>query len=409
MRTYTELFRVAEFRALFAAQCLNMGAGAVASLALGSITYQATGSAALSGLSMFGGPLVSLVGSWFLLSASDLLRPRFAILLSDLVVVGANLVQAVPGLPWPVRFLLLALPWLAMSATGGSTTALMSEVLPEAAFVLGRSTMNIAVGVMQIVGYGAAGALLLVLSTSQVFLVAAALAGLAAVVVRFGIGDRPPRAAGPVLARTRAVNRELLGSGTLRPLYLCLWVPNGLIVGCEALFVAYAGERAGYLFAAAAAGMLTGDVVVGRFLPAATRDRLIGPLRLLLAAPYLLFWFDPGLAAALLVGWLASVGYAAGLPLQERLLAHTAPSHRGQVLGLRGSGMMVMQAVGAALAGTVADVVGRGSTGAAYAMGSMALLSLAVTLLLTRGLRRSAPARSGAGGATLQEETGRFS
>ena len=104
---------------------------------------------------------------------------------------------------------------------------------------------------------------------------------------------RPARSTTSLVKRTREVNRRLLGSRVVRPIYLTLWVPNGLIVGCEALFVPFAGERAGYLFAVSAAGMLIGDVVVGRFVPTALRDRLIGPLRFLLAVPYLGFFLVP--------------------------------------------------------------------------------------------------------------------
>ena len=75
-------------------------------------------------------------------------------------------------------------------------------------------------------------------------------------------------------------------------------LPNGLVVGCEALFVPYAGERAGWLLAAGAIGMMTGDLVVGRFLTAAARRRTSTPLRLLLAAPFLVFAFDPGIPLA---------------------------------------------------------------------------------------------------------------
>ncbi|HET6698525.1 MAG TPA: MFS transporter [Nocardioidaceae bacterium] len=395
MRTYTELFRVVEFRVLFASTCLNVGASSMASLALGTLTFQATGSATLSALAMFGGPLMTLLGSHFLLSASDLLRPRFAILLIDGLLVAVNVLQAIPGLPLPVRFLLVALPWLAMSATSGSTVALMSEILPTEAFVLGRSTMNIAVGVMQVVGYGAAGLLLVMLSTSELFLAAAAAGAASLLLVRLGLAERAARATGPVVRRTRAVNRQLLGSRTLRPIYLCLWVPNGLIVGCEALFVPFAGQRAGFLFASAAAGMLLGDVVVGRFVSERHRDRLIEPLRLLLAVPFLAYWWVPALGLAMAAAFLASVGYAASLPLQERLLAQTAPDQRGHVLGLRGTGMMVMQGIGAGLGGVIADLVDRGSEGAGYAMGLLAVLSLIVTAALTPGLRRSRPVRSG--------------
>ena len=89
----------------------------------------------------------------------------------------------------------------------------------------------------------------------------------------------------------------LLGSPLLRPVFLAAWVPNGLIVGCESLFVPFAGRSAGYLFAATAAGMLTGDILVGRFLPAAARTWLVEPLRFLLAAPYVLFFLHPAAGA----------------------------------------------------------------------------------------------------------------
>jgi MFS family permease len=394
VRTYTELFRVAEFRVLFVCACLNVGASSMASLALGTIAFQTSGSATLSALAMFGGPLITLLGSTFLLSASDLLPPRRAMLFIGALLVTVNAVQAVPGLPLWTRFALVALPFLAMSATSGTATALMSEMLPTDAFVLGRSTMNIAVGVMQIVGYGTAGLLLVALSTTELFLAAAAVGAVSLVLVRLGLAERPARATGPVVRRTREVNRKLLGSRVLRPVYLCLWVPNGLIVGCEALFVPYGGQRAGFLFAAAAAGMLLGDVVVGRFIPERHRDALIEPLRLLLAVPFLVLWLVPGLAIAMAATFLASIGYAASLPLQERLLAHTDADQRGQVLGLRGTGMMVMQGVGAATGGVIADLIGDGRTGAAYAMGLLAVASLLVTAALTPGLRRSRPTPS---------------
>ncbi|MYX42732.1 MFS transporter, partial [Streptomyces sp. SID89] len=55
--------------------------------------------------------------------------------------------------------------------------------------------------------------------------------------------------------------------------YLGLWLPNGLVVGCESLYVPYAPGAAGTLFACAALGMLAGDVTVGRLLPPAVRRR----------------------------------------------------------------------------------------------------------------------------------------
>jgi hypothetical protein len=62
---------------------------------------------------------------------------------------------------------------------------------------------------------------------------------------------------------SRPANRRLLGSPVTRPLYIALWVPNGLVVGCESLFVPYGnaasaghGSLTGWLFASTAPSRL---------------------------------------------------------------------------------------------------------------------------------------------------------
>ena len=390
--TYRQLFAVPEFRVLFLVQCLNIGSYAVASLALGTITFTATGSPVLTALAMFGAPLMRIVGQVLFGSGSDLVRPRTALVLVAATTMVTDLLQALPGLAWGWRFVLLAVGPLVTSALGGSMIALVSDILPPDGFILGRATMNIAVGGMQIVGYGIGGLLLITFTTTQLFLGAAAALLVAVLLLRLGLCDHPPRHTGEsVVKRTREVNRALLGSRVTRPIYLTLWVPNGLIVGCEALFVPFAGARAGYLFAVTAAGMLLGDVVVGRFLAVPVRDRLITPLRLLLAVPYLAFFLVPSLPYAAALAFVASVGYSSGLPLQERLVTHTDGKARGQVFGLQGTGLMAGQAVGALIGGTVASGLGVGPAAAAQAMGVMAVGSVLVSLALTPGLRRSRP------------------
>lgn len=392
MRTYRQLFGIAEFRVLFATQCLSVAAASVGSLALATITYSATRNALLSGLAMFGGPLIRLAASWFLLSASDLLRPRQAMAAVAAIGCAADLLQAIPGMPWGLRFVILALPWIAMSATGGSMLALVSDILPAGSYVFGRATLNIAVGGMQIVAYALGGILLLYLHTPALFLCAAAASALAFPLVVKGVGDHPARSAGqPLVRRARTINRRLLGSRLLRPVFLAAWIPNGLIVGCESLFVPFAGRSAGYLFAATAAGMLSGDILVGRFLPAQARTWLIEPLRFLLAVPYVLFLLHPPVLPAAALGFLASAGYAASLPLQERLISHTGPEIRGQVLGLNSTGLTAMQGIGAVLAGVLTQRLHGGPTAAATAIGLMACASLAVTVALIPGLRRTRP------------------
>jgi hypothetical protein len=401
--TYRSLFAIREFRVLFVNFCVVVLSVAASGLALATITYQATRSAVLTGLSLFGGPLVSLVVSQLLLASSDRVGPRTALMCQLGAALACDALQLVPGMPWQARLALLAIPYAVYAMFGGTRWVLVRAIVPEGSYILARSTMNLAEG-MQVVGYGAGGLALLWLSPRGLFLVAAVADLLALVSVRLGIRARPPRPAcgpgsadkGNVIGRTAAVNWRLLRSPVTRPLYIALWVPNGLIVGCESLFVPYGhcgsaghGAVAGWLFAATAAGAMAGEVLVGRLVPPRWRDRCIGPLRLLLAAPYLFFFLAPPVSIAVPLGFLASAGYAASLPLQDRLLRNTDETIQGQVLGLHANGMLTWQAIGALIAGTAAAWLPP-----AAAMGAMAAASTAVTLLLVPGLRRSAPAEA---------------
>lgn len=389
MRTYSELFAVREFRNLFLANCAGIAAHTTSALALGSLTYAVTGSAALTALSMFGAPLAGMLGSLTLLSAADSLPPRRAMTIAALVALVGTAIQAVPGLPIGARLAVILLVAYLGSITGGARWALLNDILPTGGYVLARSTMNASVGVMQIAGFGTGGLLLVWLTPYQVFLIATALRAVSAATTWFGVRERPARTgARASTARTMQVNRRLWADRGCRALYLNLWLPSGLVVGCEALFLPYAGDRAGFLFAAGALGMLAGDVVVGRFLSPAARRRCVLPLRLLLPLPYLAFLLHPDLPLAMLLALLASVGFAASLPLQEWLIDRSPPEAHGQTLGLQQNGMMTGQAVFAAFAGVVADVL---PTHRAVAL--LALLSLATTLLLTRSLQHARPAQ----------------
>ncbi|BCJ75005.1 membrane protein [Catellatospora sp. IY07-71] len=382
------MFTVREFRSLFLANCAGIAAHTSSALALGSLTYAVTGSAALTALSMFGAPLAGVLGSVTLLSAADSLPPRRALTLAALVALAGTALQAVPGLPIGARFVVIMLVAYVGSITGGARWSLLNDILPPGGYVLARSTMNASVGVMQIAGFGTGGLLLVWLSPHQVFLIATALRAVAVAMTWFGLRERPARSGVRTSTRqTMRVNRQLWADRGCRALYLNLWLPGGLVVGCEALFLPYAGERAGFLYAAGALGMLTGDVVVGRILSPAARRRCVVPLRLLLPLPYLVFVIRPGLPLAMVLALVASVGFAASLPLQEWLIDRTPPEARGQALGLQQNGMMTGQAVFAALAGTVADVLP-----AHVAITLAAGLSLATTLLLSRSLRYARPA-----------------
>jgi MFS family permease len=270
-----------------------------------------------------------------------------------------------------------------VASASGVRYGLLNEILPPGGYLLGRSVLNMSVGMTQICGFAVGGVLIATLSARGALLAGAGAYLAAAAIARFGLTRRRARAAGrPSITQMWRNSAQLWSYPPRRYVYLALWVPNGLIVGCESLFVSYAPRHAGLLFAFAALGMLAGDMLTGRFVPPRWRERLGAPLRLLLAAPYLAFALHPALPVAVAAIVLASVWYSASLLLQQRLMALTPASLSGHALGLHSSGMLTMQGVGATLAGAVAGLTSPGA-----AMAVMAMISVAVTVILAPGLR----------------------
>ncbi|MFE9097249.1 MFS transporter [Streptomyces sp. NPDC007264] len=384
MRSYSDLFRTREFTPLFLSSALHTAASTLGGPALGTLVYRATDSPLLSAVSMFGPQLAQVVGATTLLSASDRLPPRVTMAGIACVFAAGTAATATPGLPVGAVFALLLLLGLVQSLGGGVRWGLLNEILPKDGYLLGRSVFNMMNGLMQVTGYATGGLLIAVLSPRATLLVAAALYLASAVGIRCGLTRRPPRASGrPSVARTWRTNALLWSSPPRRTTYLLLWVPNGLVVGCESLYVSYAPDRAGVLFACAAFGMLVGDVTTGRLLPPALRRRLGIPFLLLLAAPYLPFALHPTVPVAAACAALASVGFGASLIQQERLMSLTPRELSGHALGLHSAGMLTLQGVSAALAGAVAEL-----TTPATAMTVMAAASAGVTLTLAATGRR---------------------
>jgi predicted MFS family arabinose efflux permease len=399
VHTYRELFRTPEFTPFFLASSVQVAAQTMSSLALGTLIYSATGSPLLSALAIFGPSLTQVIGATTVLSAADRLPPRAALCALSLVFAAGTAVLAIPGVPVWASFAIVACLGLVASLAGAVRYGLLNEVVAPADYLLGRSVLNMSVGTMQICGFAAGGVLIATLSPRGTLLVGAALYAGGAAAARFGLTRRPARAAGrPSVGDTWRINARLWSSTARRYVYLALWVPNGLIVGCESLFVAYAPRHAGALFVSAAVGMLAGDTLAGRFIPGRWRERLGAPLRVVLAAPYLIFAVRPALSIAVAVVVVASVGYCASLLLQERLMALTPQELSGQALGLASSGMLAMQGASAAVAGAIAQ-----QFSPATAMAAMAAISLAVTLILAPGLR---PAERGPKAASVRQAAG---
>ena len=360
MTTYAEVWQHRQFRVLFGTRTLGIVADTLRIVALSLLVYAATDSPALAALAYGISFLPQLFGAGLLGALADRIRPRRLIALGYLIEAAAALVLATVPLPiWGCLVLVAAVATLT-PVFAGASNRLVAEVLTGDAYVLGRSLSNMASSLAQLAGLAGAGLAVAALGDRQAILCSAAGHLIAAIWVRLGLPDLHLEAAarGGLARRSLQGNLALLRDRTIRRLLLVQWLPAGFITGAEALMVPYAAGRglppavAGWLLAAVPVGMLGGNLVVGRLVRPAARERLIPALIALMGLPCLLFlapvpW--PALAAALVV---VGVGFAFGLGVQAAFRDALPPSGRGQAFGL-----LSTQGLLPAAAGMLAEAV----------------------------------------------------
>ncbi|GII00734.1 MFS transporter [Planobispora takensis] len=378
--TYGELFAVGEFRVLFGSFALLVAGDQVKMLALAALVHERTGSPGLSAAAYMLGFLPYIVGGTFLLSLADRIRPRTLMITGELLRAATCLLLAVPDFPvWAMLALVLG-TGLFSPVFGAARTALLPELLPGDAFVLGRSVLTLTAAGAQVGGLALGGGVLAAAGPGGALVITAGLSAGAALVLRLGLGDIPARGrgAGGAVRETLRANRDLLADARVRGLLLAQWLPVSFVTGAEAVFIPYLGAAAGIALAAASLGLALGNVAVGRLVSPRGRERLALPLAVAAGVPLLGFVLRPGLAGTVAIAVLAAAaGGSYSLGLQRRFVDVTPEPVRGQAFGLVSAGMMTGQAAGAALAGLAAELTAPHSAmalaGVAVILGSLAL------------------------------------
>ena len=381
--TYREVLADPRYRLLFLTRSVAVVADSLRITTFSVLVFATTGSPLLSAVAFGAGFLPQFPGSVLLGSLADRLRPRALIAGGYLLEGAAAIALATAGLPIAASLVLVALVALATPLFGGASARLTAEWLTGDAYVLGRSLNNIASSGAQLLGLALGGAAVAALGAHRALLLGAGLYLAVATAVRLGLPDlRPAGAAtGSVVCSSLRGTGALVRAPGLRRLLLANWLPSAFTAGAEGLIVSYAGQRhfaAGsyaLLMACLPLGMLLGDLLVGRLLRPAARERLVVPLVALLGLPLLGFTADPGpwTAAALLL--LTGTGFAYGLGLQRAFLEALPADGQGHAFGLVNSGNMTLQGVGPACFGALAALTGTG----------VAMASAGAATLLTAG------------------------
>jgi predicted MFS family arabinose efflux permease len=272
------------------------------------------------------------------------------------------------------------------AVASAARSALLPDLLDGDRYVLGRAVFSMAAGGTQVLGFAVGGILIAALGPYGTLWITVGSCLLSAALLRLRLAEYPRRgtASGYAVRETWRVNRELLRRPAIRSLLLAQWLPSALMVGAEGVLVPYAvqigmPESAGLLFTAVALGMLIGDLTIGRLVSPQSRERLAGPLAVLLGAPLLGFVLSPGPVTAALLLAVSGFGVAYHLGLARRFLEAVPEANRGQAFGLALTGTMTLQGVSAA---------GGGALGEVFAPGWVVAVAGAASLLAVGGLWR---------------------
>jgi MFS family permease len=388
--TYWSVFAVREFRVLFAAFGLYVLGFQFEILGVSVLVFTQTRSAFLTALAFALGFAPQAVGGALFTSLADRLPPRLVIGSGLLIrAVPGLVIGLLPGLPVPVMLALVAAASAIAPVFSAATSGLLPEVLDGDRYIMGRSVFNLTGAGTQIIGLGIAGAVLAAVPPRWLLLAAGLTLTVAAAVSRLGLRRRDARTRGPahrgrgVVRTTLAGHAALLRDPVVRGLLLVQWLPAWFAAGAESLIVPYTGSlgrpasAAAPLLAAVPAGMLIGEVLVGRFCRPVMRQRLALPLLAGNGLPLLVFWLRPAPPLAIVALGLCGLGFAYQLGIQQAFLDSVPERLRGQAFGLYTTGAMGGQGLGPVAAGLLASALGPGP-----AMATAGAATLAAALAL---------------------------
>ncbi|MEW1758115.1 MFS transporter [Streptomyces cyaneofuscatus] len=393
---YRAVFAVTEFRAVFAAHLLSLLGVVVSELALTVLVYDLTGSPLLSALTFALGMLPYLIGGTLFAGVADRYPARRVLVVCDLVCAACVAVMLVPATPVAGLLALRCLVAAVAPVFTGTRMAALTDILGDGdLYVLGRSLLRIVSQSAMLIGFGAGGVLLTVLSPRGAITVTVVTFLCSAALLRFGTRDRPARAgsgSATLLKESLSGARLILGDRRIRALLLLLWLPAMFVVAPEALAAPYVAEigagpaALGLLLCAMAVGHVGAELFVGSALRPRTRSRIVLPVAAVGLLPLVVYVIRPGLPLALAALALAGMGAAYVIGLDQWFVDAVEPELRGRAMTLLTAGLMTIQGAGMALAGLAAEFFP-----VHHVVAGSGIIGTVIALLVVAEVRRTAP------------------
>jgi MFS family permease len=351
--------RVREFRYLWAAELASVAGDQLARVALAVLVFNQTSSASLTALTYALTFVPAVLGGTLLSGLADRFPRRAVLVVTDLLRAGLAAAMAVPGLPIPVLWVLVAV----LSAAAGPFKAAQLAIIPQVLTVgvvrqVGNALRQVTAQTAQVVGFMAGGVLLTVLDPSVALLLNSLTFVVSAALIMIGV--RVHRIAhASTLSDTAAVGLV----GTVWPLF-ALASLVGLYVVPEGIAAPYAHELGlaaigvAVLMAADPVGSVVGGWVASRgWVPTsmtATVWFAIGA-----GVPLVVCAFSPGIALSVAL-WAASGVMSTILLVQmlEQVVQRVPDQRRGSVSGRLSTVLQASQGIAILGGGLVAEQFG---------------------------------------------------
>ncbi|MGH8862207.1 MAG: MFS transporter [Jatrophihabitantaceae bacterium] len=383
--TFRGLFTNRDFAVLYATGTQSQLGDQLARVALTVLVFTRTGSAFLTATTYALTFLPALIGGITLSGLADT-KPRRTLLVGcDAVRAVVYALMAIPRVPLVAVCVLLVLAVLMGSPYNAAEPALVADIFDGPRYLAAIGLRTATLQAAQLVGFAAGGLVVAVTGARAALLIDAATFAASAIILRLLLSSYPAasggqRTAGQVRRGVRAVAadprlRVLLGFAWL----MALWViPEGLAAPYAD---AHGGgaTSVGILLAANPAGNLLGTLLLTRWIPSASRERLLGVLAFASGLPLLMCAAGPPISLAVLLWGVCGVFTAYLVVVIAEFVAIVPSTVRGQAIGLASASLLAAQGIGLIVGGAMDTVWGTG-TAIAVAGGLGSLLALPLAL-----------------------------
>jgi len=371
--TFSEIFGVSEYRAVFAASQLSWVGDYISKAAVTALVFVETDSFLLAAAAFAISYAPWALGGPFLAALAERYRYRRVMVTCDLARAGLVALVAVPGEPvWLMLVLLFCVSLLAPPAQA-ARSAMLPLILSGDRVTLGIAVNQTGGQVTQVVGY-MSGALLSIINPRFALLINACTYLVSAATIRYGVRDRPPamRREGrtSLLRETQEGFQIVFGTPTLRAIAVVVFgsmlfsiVPEGLAIGWAQDLAggseARRGLYQGLIMVAAPLGSVAAALIIARLLRPSIRQRLVPVLGVtapLALAPAL---FDPGIAVVVAMAMISGFAITGMLPVLNgtfvQILRH---GYRARAFGIMNSGMQLLQGGAVLTVGALVSATG---------------------------------------------------